>query len=179
LDFGTGTPGALINGVQFDAYNAAANGTLNFNREATSGALSDHAGNAAHNVTGRLADLLTDMYYNGSTVPGGTTTWTLSGLTAGQTYRTRIYTRQWGATDSRNVTFVFDPDGAGPIADSSGRVSQDNAKSVGFEFDNEAYYIDYRFTAVAGADLVISVTQDNDNHSWHLYGLTNQEAAGE
>ena len=33
LDFGTGAPGALINGVQFDAYNNAANGTLNFNRE--------------------------------------------------------------------------------------------------------------------------------------------------
>ena len=33
LDFGTGSPGALINGVQFDAYNNAANGTLNFNRE--------------------------------------------------------------------------------------------------------------------------------------------------
>ena len=29
LDFGTGTPGALVNGVQFDAYNAAANGINN------------------------------------------------------------------------------------------------------------------------------------------------------
>jgi len=177
LDFGTGTPGALINGVQFEAYNAGANGTLNFNREAVSGTLADHGGNAAHNVTGGLADLLTDMYYNGSNTPGGTTTWTLSGLTAGQTYDTRIYTRQWEATDSRNVTFVFDPDGDGPISDSTGKVSQDNARSVGFAFDNEAYYIDYRFTAVAGEDLVITLTQDNDNHSWHLYGLTNQEAS--
>ncbi|MCP4303842.1 MAG: hypothetical protein GY788_02970, partial [bacterium] len=177
LDFGTGTPGALINGVQFEAYNAAASGTLNFNREAGSGALSDHGGNAAHNVAGSLADLLTDMYYNGNNAPGGTTTWTLSGLSAGQTYRTRIYTRQWGATDSRNVTFVFDPDGAGPMSDSTGRVSQDNAISTGFAFNNDAYYIDYRFTAVAGEDLVITVAQDNNNNSWHLYGLTNQEAS--
>ena len=62
LDFGTGSPGALINGVQFDAYNNAANGTLNFNREVDTGSLADHAGNAGHNVTGGLVDVLTDMY---------------------------------------------------------------------------------------------------------------------
>jgi hypothetical protein len=174
LDFGQGSPGALINGVQFDAYNSAANGTLNFNREIASGLLSDHAGNGNHNVSGSLVDLLTDMYYNGNNAPGGTTTWTLSGLTAGQTYNTRIYTRQWGASDSRNVTFVFDPDGPGPRSDSTGRVSQDNATSVGLANDNDAYYINYQFTAVEGQDLVITLTQDNNNYSWHLYGLTNQ-----
>jgi hypothetical protein len=175
LDFGTGTPGALINGVQFDAYNAAANGTLNFNRESASGLASEHDGNGNHNVTGSLVDLLTDMYYNGSNAPGGTSSWTLSGLTAGQTYHTRIYTRQWGADDNRNVTFVCDPDGAGPISDSTGQVSEDNATSVGFANDNDAYYINYQFTAVEGEDLVITLTQDNNNYSWHLYGLTNQE----
>jgi len=175
LDFGTGSPGALINGVQFDAYNAAANGTLNFMRESSSGAASEHGGNGNHNVTGSLVDLLTDMYYNGGNAPGGTSTWTLSGLTAGQTYHTRIYTRQWGASDSRNVTFVFDPDGTGPIEDSTGKVSQDNATFVGMANGNDAYYINYQFTAVEGEDLVITLTQDNDNYSWHLYGLTNQE----
>jgi len=177
LDFGQGTPGALINGVQFEAYNAAANGSLNFMRESSSGAASDHAGNGNHNVAGSLVDLLTDMYYNGGNAPGGTTTWTLSGLTAGQTYHTRIYTRQWGASDSRNVAFVFDPDGPGPISDSTGKVSQDNASSVGFANGNDAYYINYQFTAVEGEDLVITLTQDNLNYSWHLYGLTNQEVA--
>ena len=120
-------------------------------------------------------DLLTDMYFNSGTAPGGTTTWTLSGLTAGQTYQTRIYTRQWGATDSRNATFVFDPDGDGPISDCTGRVSQDNATSVGFANDNDAYYINYQFTAVEGEDLVITLTQHISPSSWHLYGLTNQE----
>ena len=175
LDFGTGTPGALVNGVQFDAYNNAANGTLNFLREVSSGSLSDHAGNGNHNVTGSLVDLMTDMLYNGGTAPGGTTTWTLSGLTAGQTYHARIYTRQWGATDSRNATFVFDPDGAGPISDSTGRLSQDNTTSAGFANGNDAYYISYQFTAVAGEDLVITATQHVNTYSWHLYGLTNQE----
>jgi hypothetical protein len=176
LDFGTGSPGALINGVQFDAYNNAANGTLNFNREVATGLLSDHAGNANHNVSGGLVDLLTDMYYNGNNEVGGTTTWTLSGLTAGQTYHTRIYSRQWGAGGTRFVTFVFDPDGAGPIADSTVRINQDDATSVGFANDNDAYYINYEFTAVAGEDLVITLTQDIYNYSWHLYGLTNEIA---
>jgi hypothetical protein len=174
LDFGQGTPGALINGVQFDAYNNAANGTLNFNREVFSGLLSDHPGNGNHNVSGSLVDLMTDMYYNGNNAIGGTRTWTLSGLTAGQTYSTRIYTRMWGATDSRLATFVFDPDGAGPVSDSPGKISQDNATSVGFANGNDAYYINYQFTAVAGEDLVITLTQDNYNYSWHLYGLTNE-----
>ncbi|MHC4519040.1 MAG: hypothetical protein ACYTAS_10655 [Planctomycetota bacterium] len=175
LDFGTGSPGALINGVQFDAYNATANGTLNFSREAATGLLSDHGGNANHNVSGDLVDLLTDMYYNGNNAVDGTTAWTLSGLTAGQSYRTRIYTRQWGASDSRLAIFVFDPDGEGPVSDATEKINQDDATSVGFTSANDAYYIDYEFTAVAGEDLVITLTQDNYNMSWHLYGLTNQE----
>ncbi len=175
LDFGTGTPGALVNGVQFDAYNNAANGTLNFLREVSSGSLSDHGGNGSHNVTGGLVDLMTDMLYNGGTIPGGTTTWTLSGLAAGQTYHARIYTRMWGAGDSRNASFVFDPDGAGPISDSTGRLSQDNATSAGFANGNDAYYISYQFTAVAGEDLVITATQHVNTFSWHVYGLTNQD----
>ena len=174
LDFGTGTPGALINGVQFDAYNAAANGTLNFSRAVSSGTLNDHAGNAGHNVSGGLADLLTDMYYNGNNAIDGTTTWTLSGLTAGQTYHTRIYTRQWGANNQRTVTFVFDPDGAGPISDATQTINEDDATTVGMPKDNDAYYINYEFTAVAGQDLVITLTQDLSNQSWHLYGLSNQ-----
>jgi len=179
IDFGTGTPGALINGVQFDAYNNAANGTLNFNRESASGLASDHAGNGGHNVSGGLVDLMTDMLYNGNNDPGGTTTWTLSGLSAGKTYHTRIYSRWWGASPSRLVTFVFDPDGAGPIADSTVKINQDGATSAGLANDDDAYYINYQFKAVSGQDLVITLTQDILNYSWHLYGLTNQEFSSE
>ena len=41
---------------------------------------------------------------------------------------------------------------------------------------NDAYYISYTFTAVAGQDLVITATQNNLNYSWHLYGISNEEA---
>jgi len=178
LDFGTGSPGALINGVQFDAYNAAANGTLNFNREVSSGLLYDHAGNGNHNVSGSLVALMTDMYYNGDNAVGGSTTWTLSGLTAGQTYSTRIYSRQWGAGNDRTATIVFDPDGAGPISDSTGPINQDDASASppGFTNGNDAYYVNYQFTAVTDQDLVITATQNLFNQSWHLYGLTNEIA---
>ncbi|MDP6525987.1 MAG: Ig-like domain-containing protein [Kiritimatiellia bacterium] len=175
LDFGTGTPGALINGVQFNAYNNAANGTLSFNRTISSGGLSDHGGNGNHNVSGSLVNLLTDMYYNGNNAAAGTTTWTLSGLTAGTVYDTRIYVRQWAVNSDRLVTLVFDPDGPGGVSDSTGLISEDDATSVGMAAGNDAYYISYIFTAVAGQDLEITATQNNINESWHLYGVSNEE----
>jgi hypothetical protein len=175
LDFGTGSPGALINGVQFAAYNNGANGTLNFNRAVSSGSLNDHGGNGGHNVSGNLVNLMTDMYYNGGNAAGGTTTWTLSGLTAGTTYDVRIYVRQWGPSANRLVTLVFDPDGPGPISDSTGQISEDDATTAGMAAANDAYYISYVYTAVSGQDLVITATQQNLNNSWHLYGLSNEE----
>jgi predicted secreted protein len=173
LDFGLGTPGALINGVQFDAYNKAANGTLNFNRTVSSGLIDDHAGNAPAGVSGALVNLMTDMYYNGTCAAGGTTTWTLSGLTPGADYITRIYVRQWGP-GSRIETLVFDPDGPGPLSHKVAQINEDDATSVGMATANTAYYINYPFRAVAGQNLVITVTQHIYNGSWHLYGLTNE-----
>jgi len=177
LDFGSGTTGALIKAVQFDYYRTNEDGTLNFNRTVSSGSESHHGGNDNHNVSGGLADLMTDMYYNGNNTPGGTTTWTLSGLMAGVTYDTRIYTRAWsGSAGSRDSTIVFDPDGLGAVSDSTGVISEDNAAGTtpGFDNFNDAYYINYRFTAVANEDLVITATQAGSNSSWHLYGISNQ-----
>jgi hypothetical protein len=171
LDFGQGTPGALINGVQFAAYNNASNTFLNFSRSASSGTLSDHAGNTPTTVSGNLANLMRDMYYNNANAAGGTTTWTLSGLNAGVTYDARIYVRQWGTSSSRLATIVFDPDGAGPVSNSTAVVSEDDARSVGLA-ETDAYYINYRFTAVTGENLVIKATQHNANNSWHLYGMS-------
>jgi hypothetical protein len=173
LDFGQGTPGALINGVQFDAYNKGTNSFLNFTRAASSGSLDDHAGNASTGVSGALVNLMTDMYYNGNCAAGGTTTWTLSGLTPGAYYITRIYVRQWGA-GTRTETIVFDPDGPGPLSHTVAQLNEDNATSVGMAAANTAYYINYPFRAVDGQNLVITVTQHLSNGSWHLYGLTNE-----
>jgi hypothetical protein len=177
LDFGQGTPGAQINGVQFNAYNNAANGTLNFNRTVTTGSATDHAGNTPTGVSGNLGNLMRDMYYNNANTAGGITTWTLSGLTAGVTYDARIYVRQYGVSDSRRATLVYDPDGAGPVSHSTGVISEDNALSVGMAAAADPYYINCRFTAVTGENLVITVTQHNANNSWHLYGTTCEQVA--
>lgn len=174
LDFGTGTPGALVNGVQFSAYNNAAVGTLNFNRSSSSGTANDNAGNANFTATGAIGALLTDMIYNGGNAVNGTSTWTVSGLTTGVTYDLRIYTRQWGAGGTRNVSLNFDPDGAGPLSESTAMINEDDATTVGMAAATDAYYINYRYTAAAGQNLVITATQALTNNSWHLYGLTNQ-----
>jgi hypothetical protein len=178
LDFGWGIPGALINNVQFAPYNSAANGTLNFNRTVTSGALSAHGGNWSHNVTGSLVDLLTDMYYNANNDVGGMTTWVISGLTPGATYDTRIYVRSYPATPglNRQVNLVFDPDGAGPVLDQTGFISEDDARTVGLPGGNQAYYISYTYTAGPDGALTITANQQNQNNSWHLYGLSTQVA---
>jgi hypothetical protein len=173
LDFGDGTPGALVNGVQFDAYNVLSNGTLNFTRTANTGFLTSHPGNTAHNVSGGLAALMTDMYYNNSVAANGITTWTLSGLNPGTDYIARIYVRRWGA-GARTCSMVFDPDGAGSISDSISRILEDDATTVGMDAVNDAYYINYPFTAVSSGNLVITVTQHDANDSWHLYGITNE-----
>ncbi len=174
LDFGTGTPGALVNGVQFSAYNNGAVGTLNFNRASSSGTANDNAGNANYTATGAIGALLSDMIYNGNNAVNGTSTWTVSGLTAGVTYDVRIYTRQWGAGGTRNVSLNFDPDGAGPLSESTAMINEDDATTVGLAAATDAYYINYRYTAVAGQNLAITATQALTNNSWHLYGLTNQ-----
>ena len=175
LDFGAGSPGALINGVQFDRHTSGASISSNFSYAVSSpGSPLVHNGNTPPSVAGDLVNLMRDMYIHNGNAAGGTATWTLSGLTAGVRYETRIYVRQWGASDSRNATMVFDPDGAGPISHSSGLISEDNSISVGMPAADDAYYISYTFEAVDGENLVITVTQHNSNASWHLYGLSNE-----
>lgn len=176
LDFGNSDV-ATVNGVSFVGYLTGSNGSNNFSASVSSGSIVDSFPNANHNVTGDLADLLTDMYFNNGGAAGGTATWTLSGLTAGQAYDARIYVRTYGdSAGNRDATLVFDHDGAGGSSLSTGTINEDDAtgSTPGFSNFNDAYYINYRFTAVAGEDLVITATQDIANSSWHLYGLTNQ-----
>lgn len=173
LDFGQGAPGALINGVQFSAYNNAANGTLNFRRWVSSGDYRDDASNLPPGVSGALINLMSDIYFNHGNSSGGTTTWTLSGLMPGVAYNVRVYVRQW-ASGIRLATLTFDPDGAGPIADSVGPINEDDATSVGLA-EADAYYISYQFTAVDGEPLVITAAQHVSPTSWHLYGITNEK----
>ncbi|MEA3210821.1 MAG: fibronectin-binding autotransporter adhesin [Chthoniobacter sp.] len=120
--------------------------------------------------------LLQDMLFISGTAgtAGKTATMTLSGLTLGASYSTRLYYRAWNASSVRNNTLVFDEDAAGPLGLSTGVIDEDLGG------DNAtANVIGYNFTAqsdgLGGAlPLVVTFTQQADNVSWHLYAVTNE-----
>ena len=173
VDFGNGSPGANINGVQFTR---ATTGTLpaNIRYDVDSGGRNDHGGNGNHNVSGAVVDLFTDMIYNGGNAPGGSAKVTVEGLIPGVEYDTRFYTRQWGAGGIRTSTISFDTNNNN-VADTVVTINQDDASASppGFSDANQAYAISYRHTAQAG-QLTATFTQANQNWSWHQYGVTNE-----
>ena len=180
IDCGSGDPAAEINGVAFDRVASASAPALGFDLSLFSGdttGIGPHVGNSAHNVTGNLADLLTDMLYTGSNSPGAVTRLTLSGLTAGQSYDTRIYTRAWAVNaTTRTANITFDPDGTGAGTDTlTITIDEDDASKTppGFSSYDQAYMISYEFTA-EGTELTIDFEQLYSNQSWHLYGVTTE-----
>jgi hypothetical protein len=78
------------------------------------------------------------------------------------------------------LDITFDPDGAGPVSDKitdlTGDDSNHNPPGLTDPAPDpqEAYYINYRFTAVAGENLVITLDPYDGEHTYHLYGLTNE-----
>lgn len=176
IDFAQTAPATAttVNGVTFDFFNSASDGTFNF---------SYNGGGDQHNngtSTSPLADsggglLQGFLHQNGSNAGNGRTqTMTVSGLTAGVQYDLRIYAGRWGAGLDRSSIFTFDPDGAGPISDSTVSINQDSPTAIGFNA-GDAFYISYTYTAVASQNLVITSQINNTaGASWHLYALTNQ-----
>ena len=175
VDFGSGTPGANINGVQFTA---ATTGTLpaNVQYDVTSGGRNDNSGNGNHNVTGNVVNLFTDMIYNGNNAAGGAATVTLQGLIPGVEYDARFYTRQWGA-GSRTSAIGFDTN-ADTIPETTVTISQDNASlnPPGFPDADQAYALSYQYTAESSS-LSTTFTQAVYNASWHQYGVSNEFVA--
>jgi len=181
LDFGNGTPGATVNGVAFTQVNGANLDAIpGFNFSVNTSGRTSHGGNGNTGVDAgqRINAVLTDMVYNGGNAAGGVATITLSGLAPGVEYDTRIYSRQWGAGAPRTVTFDFDTDGLPDAENNIPTINEDDASltppSDGTYADNTAYALSYKFVAQSDA-MSISITQHNFNHSWHVYGLTNQE----
>ena len=139
------------------------------------GPLSGHPGNADVGVAAGsgVATLLTDMVYTANALgQGNTTILTFTGLNPGTQYSARIYYRAWDASVPRPSTIVFDEDGGGPISVPAGSVDEDLLPNVG-------RVLGYDYTAVSdgagGAHpLIVRLTADTANNSWHLYGVTNQ-----
>ncbi len=178
LDFGRADGGANVNGVQFTEVRASGLGDVaDFSYAVTSGARTDATGSGSANVSGDIAALLQDYVSNAINVAGGKVTVTLSNLTIGGHYDTRLYTRQLAA-GTRNATIEFDSDGEAG-AEASLSINQEDATQdpPGLDAPDRAYAISYDFVA-ANAELVITITQESFNTPFLLYGLTNEVIGG-
>ncbi|RIK78824.1 MAG: hypothetical protein DCC68_14305 [Planctomycetota bacterium] len=177
LDFGVADTGALVNGVQFAQATPATVGSIpNFSITQSSGAQTTTCPNTvAANVTGNVLQLMQDSMCNVlNAAANGSVTITLSGLTVGGHYDTRLYTRQPTTTGTRVVNVQFDTNADG-TPESSSAIDQNNAAAnpPGFASANQAYAISYDFIATS-TSMRIRLAQTAGNTPWVLYGLTNE-----
>jgi len=176
IDFAESAPGtaAVVNGVTFDFFNKASDGSLNFSYNG--GGDEDNNGTSSSSLSGGVAGLLQGFLHQNGSFAGldKIQTWTLSGLDAGVEYELRIYAGRWSTGVDRRSTFTFDPDGAGAVSDVSVSINEDNPTALGLSA-GDAFYLSYRYTAVTGEDLVVKSQINNSaGASWHVYALTNQ-----
>ena len=188
VDFGTDSPRAQINGVQFQAggttFGSIA-GTSATIGTGTTTIPTAHGGNtsAAPYLNGALAcdmeALVEDMNYNNVT---GVIT--LTGLTPGQDYRFRLYNRQWGTTagSGRGQDIGFDTDGVGSDisgAEHTAAFEADDASlpDPSFATFSQVYALTYDYALSPGVStLTVYVNRmAGDSGTYHMYGLTNEE----
>ena len=173
LDFQRRGTGASINGVDFTSWSGTG-GNFEAIASGDNRPVFSNDGSGVITTTGNLSDLMQGMvFYAVNTL--STLTYTLSGLTEGETYDLRIYTHAWAEDYTREVTLTFDVGGANV---SPGLIDEDDATSVGMANWDDSYYINYRYTA-SSETLVFSAAGAVVNDNWHLYGLTNQVAVPE
>ena len=134
---------------------------------------------ATGNVTGPgLLDMLGGFTYNTYGGPGGFQTYTLSGLTVGETYKLKIFIRPWDlvGASSRPIDFEF-INGATTDTPFGSLVTDRPGVVLNNGNDHSAYYVCYTYVAES-TDLMIRATVPIGSlpasGSFHLYGLTNE-----
>jgi hypothetical protein len=171
---------ATVNGVVFAEQNATST-LANFTwTSPTKSVVLNNAGTwvaATGGVTGSgLISLLNSFTYaGGGADPGATQKFSLLGLTVGQTYDTRLYIRMWDTGGSgRPIDFKYthgsETDSVAGLEDRPGTV-------LGTGNNNEAYYLNYRFTAKATTldiDATVPAAALAGSGSFHMFGVTNQ-----
>lgn len=130
---------------------------------------------AAGGVTGPgLINLLGSFTYsgNGDGSPSSQT-FTLSGLTPGTSYDTRMYIRVWDTEGSGRPIDVTFTNGA--EVDATGPSPEDRPSLVGLPSDQSAYYVSYEYTAQASElSINAAVAGPAPSGSFHLYALSNE-----
>lgn len=165
-----GGQAATVNGVSFDLLdsgNTPANFTWSVSTTKTD--LQDNFFSwvpATGGVTGtEIINLLDSAAFATS---AGSQTFTLSGLTIGEIYDTRLYIRKFNNATIRTVDLDF-TNGAELT---SITIDEDRPTTHGYPNDDYAYYLNYQFTAQA-TSLSIDA-QPVSGQSFLLYALTNQ-----
>ena len=126
--------------------------------------------------TNLIALLRSFTYSGGGDKPGSFQTFTLSGLTVGTTYDTRLYIRVWDKAGlGRLINFTMTH---GAQADTYEGLAEDRPADVlGNKNPDSAYYLNYHFKA-QGTTLEIKAavpgTVKVGNGSYHMYALSNQ-----
>jgi hypothetical protein len=178
----SGGQAATVNGVDFADFSPGVT-PANFSWVTSTGGQNEVLNNngdwvpADGGVTGPgLQSLLGSFTYHGDGAnPGSNQTFTLSGLTAGVIYDTRLYIRVWDTEASgRPIDFTLTN---GAEIDTFGGLEDRPGTVLGAGNDHQAYFVNYRYTA-QGTDLVINAavpgTAPANSGSYHLYALSNQ-----
>ena len=152
VDLPTGTTTPVVNGVTFGNI-----GSWSY----TAGTAPTGAWNEApaDNTRTGIDSLLWDFQFGSTDY-----TLTLSGLTVGRTYETRLYFRNFGG-NPRNLTFTFTTGGTviGSLYYNPDSVTRS--------------WVGCRYTAEA-ASLQVRIFSHESGHTAHLYGFSNEEASG-
>ncbi|MEX2213465.1 MAG: PEP-CTERM sorting domain-containing protein [Phycisphaeraceae bacterium] len=156
-----------INGVLFSSAATSAGGT-----DALHGGSFTATGmNATFNghnpgVTGGAGDLIDDFFHNGNGNGGatpGTEVITLTGLTAGQVYKTVFYVGGFG-TNAQDITFS-DNGATYPGVPRNGGLSP-------------GARLEYTFVASGAGSMTYTFDAQSNGDSFHQYGFTNEVVTG-
>lgn len=176
----SGGSAASVNGVSFAAFTSTVTPAGFAWSSPTKAEIGNNLGQwvpAAGGVTGTgLISLLSGFTYSpGGAEPGSSQTFTLSGLSIGSTYDTRLYIRVWDVgTSGRPIDFTMTN---GAEIDTFGGLEDRPGTVLGTGNQQQAYFVNYRFTA-QGTDLLINTAVPAGapvgSGSFHLYALSNQ-----
>jgi autotransporter-associated beta strand protein len=163
IDFGTDTV-ATINTVAFDN-GFSGNGSTTI----TGG---HNGGGAGLTVTGDVVNLFDDMVFNNMTGEI-----VLTGLAPDTWYDVRLYHRAWDQPTDRSVTFLYDVSDDGSTEETVTLDTNDaSAVPPGLAAWDTAYAMSYTYQAETNGTLNIHANAHFTNQTFHLYGLTNEEA---
>jgi hypothetical protein len=170
-----GGQAATVNGVSFDLLNTSTT-PANFTWTETNSNGKNQVTNnnndwdpANGGVTGPGIDNLLDSFTFANGL-NSSQTFTLSGLTIGDTYDTRLYIRKWADGSTRTIDFDF-TNGAEVT---STTIDEDDPTTQGYPNTDYAYYLNYRFTAQATTLTIDAAPESGSSSGFHLYALTNQ-----